>query len=112
MGLFAGVIAQKVMMAMGTFSNLNTFLSLRTLFLSSATHDCGDRAFGSDDYSCVDYSGGSYKLSGKTLSFRGNLNYADCGCNAAIYLVAMPRSGQRSDCDDFYCDANSGLQPQ
>ena len=31
---------------------------------------------------------------------------AGCGCNAAIYLVAMPQSSDPSTCHDFYCDAN------
>ena len=47
MGLFAGLIAQKAMMAMGTFSNRNTFLSLRTLFLSSATHASAKKSISS-----------------------------------------------------------------
>ena len=45
---------------------------------------CSEQAFGSDDYSCVDYEGGAYQLSGKELVFDVELDYVDCGCNAAL----------------------------
>ena len=44
-----------------------------------------------DDYDCVDYAGGAYKLAGKTLKYTVDLSSAGCGSNAAIYMVAMPQ---------------------
>ena len=58
------------------------------------------------DYECVEYSAGAVSLAGKTLSFEVDLSGAGCGCNAAIYLVAMPQNADPSTCHDFYCDAN------
>jgi len=44
-------------------------------------------------------------LFGKTLRYTVDLSGAGCGCNAALYLVALPRSTSASECSDYYCDA-------
>ena len=66
----------------------------------------GDREFGSQDYSCVDYGAGAIVFSGQTLTYDVDLSNDGCGCNAALYLVSMPQSKNASTCSDFYCDAN------
>ena len=69
---------------------------------------CGGDAFRADsDYACVDYRSGVMRLSGTTLSFTVDLSDANCGCNAAIYLVAMGGNPEPTVCKDRYCDANS-----
>jgi len=67
---------------------------------------CARRSFG-DSYKCVDYAAGAYQLAGRTLSFSLDLSAATCGCNAAIYLVAMPQNDDATSCGDYYCDANA-----
>lgn len=81
----------------------------RTYMLADgvAAEACDGIDFGDDDYSCVDYARGAYHLAGKELSFAVELDYADCGCNAAVYLVAMAQNPDPTICKDYYCDANS-----
>ena len=67
---------------------------------------CAGRQHG-DDYDCVDYAGGAYKLAGKTLKYTVDLSSAGCGSNAAIYMVAMPQQHSATHCADHYCDANA-----
>lgn len=45
-------------------------------------------------------------LLGRSLTFTVDLKGAGCGCNAAFYLVSMQQNRQKSDCHDYYCDAN------
>jgi len=47
------------------------------------------------------------KLLGRKFSYTTNLFGAQCGCNAALYLVSMSRNTRPTDCSDYYCDANS-----
>jgi len=47
------------------------------------------------------------KLLGRKFSYTTNLFGAQCGCNAALYLVSMSRNTRPSTCSDYYCDANS-----
>ena len=42
------------------------------------------------------YSG--LNLLGKRISWTTYLNGADCGCNAAVYLVSLPQNPEVSDC--------------
>ena len=67
-------------------------------YLSSS---CGPP--GSYDHS----SYAKFNLLGKRFSYTVDLSAADCGCNAALYLVSMAQNDQPSLCDDYYCDANS-----
>lgn len=49
----------------------------------------------------------SMKLLGKRIQYTTDLSGAGCGCNAALYLVAMAQNTELSGCGDYYCDANS-----
>ena len=60
-----------------------------------------------DSYRCVDYRKDAMFLAGRTLSFDVDLSGASCGCNAAVYLVAMPQSTDNTICGDSYCDATA-----
>lgn len=46
-----------------------------------------------------------FQLLGKTMRYSTNLKGAGCGCNAALYLVSMPRNAKQGKCSDYYCDA-------
>ena len=92
----------------GSSGGLDVIFNSRSYLLAdaAAADACGGRMLGGD-FGCVDYQGGAYKLAGQTLSMTLDLSGAECGCNAAIYLVAMPQSRARGDCGDQYCDANA-----
>jgi len=54
----------------------------------------------------------NFSLLDRTLSYTVDLSQANCGCNAALYLIRMPayNSGGNPDptkCGDYYCDANN-----
>jgi len=84
-----------------------TFDSRSYLLTDPEAHrHCEGALFGSSAYGCVDYGAGSSVVAGATLSFTVDLSRASCGCNAALYLVAMPTSTDMSTCGDRYCDAN------
>lgn len=69
----------------------------RAYFASSCNTSGGD--FHRDEYL-------SLKLLGKTLRYTVDLSGAGCGCNAALYLTALPHSREPSKCEDYYCDAS------
>lgn len=71
-----------------------------------AAEECEEQPLGGN-FLCVDFKAGAYELAGKTLSLTLDLSNADCGCNAAVYLVGMPDSRKAGDCGDRYCDANA-----
>ena len=65
-------------------------------------------------YSCAegDYTRTRYAsvpLLGRTLSLTVDISSAECGCNAAWYLVSMAQNtASPGMCDgDFYCDASN-----
>jgi len=74
------------------------------------TTTMGSRAYFADSCTAGTYDNKQYtafQLLGKTLHYNVDLSAADCGCNSALYLVSMRQNDQQSDCNDFYCDANS-----
>ena len=83
--------------------SLDVLFNSRSYIMSDAAagEACGGEVHGGD-FSCVNYAAGAFKLAGKTLSMTLDLSSADCGCNAAIYLVAMPQSPSKGDCGDRY----------
>lgn len=89
---------------------LDVLFNSRSYLLASADAvdgaSCQHQNFVGGRSDCVDYETGAYKLAGKTLSMTLDLSSAECGCNAAIYLVGMPQLEKRGDCDG-YCDANA-----
>lgn len=91
-------------------SGIDVRFNSRTYLLANeGSHTCGTRrAFGDGkNYSCVDYQSGAYKLAGQTLSFTIDLSGSGCGCNIAVYAVAMPQNADPTVCRDHYCDANN-----
>jgi len=57
------------------------------------------------------YKGTLPPLLDKTIAYTVDLSQANCACNAALYLVAMPAINSSSQpdptkCGDYYCDAN------
>lgn len=92
--------------AEGRRAHIDVRFNSRSYALAEYNGHCKGSSIG-DRYTCVDYQRGAMFLSGKTLSLTIDLAQAGCGCNAAIYLVAMPQNLMPTDCKDYYCDANS-----
>jgi hypothetical protein len=70
----------------------------------------GGRAYFADVCTAGTYDASDYlslNLLGKTISYTTDLSKAECGCNAAFYLTSMRQHGRKSECGDFYCDANN-----
>lgn len=92
--------------AVGPQNQIEVRFNSRSYVLSEYNGQCRTSSIG-DRYTCVDYQKGALFLAGKTLSFTLDLSQAGCGCNAAVYLVAMPQNLNPTACGDYYCDANS-----
>jgi len=63
-------------------------------------HECSVGVYKREDYLGLN-------LLGKTLRYTTDLSTTTCGCNAAVYLLSMKQNTNRSECGDFYCDANN-----
>lgn len=61
---------------------------------------CSEGSYNSSQYTAL-------KLLGKRMKYIVDLSGAGCGCNVALYLTSLAQNQQKSDCLDFYCDANS-----
>eukprot|EP00966_Prymnesium_polylepis_P179430 4154170-Prymnesium_polylepis.1 len=92
--------------ASGPNGELEVRFNSRSYVLTEYNGRCEGSRLG-DSYTCVDYRKGAMFLPGKTLSMTLDLSGAGCGCNAAVYLVAMPQNLNPTRCHDYYCDANS-----
>jgi hypothetical protein len=63
---------------------------------------------GEDPRSHDDVHYARWPLLGKRFSFTIDLSGAECGCNAAVYLVSMADNRRPGTCGgDYYCDASS-----
>jgi len=71
------------------------WMSGRTYFAESCSED---------SYEAVEYK--ALPLLGRTIKWTIDLNGAGCGCNAAVYLTSLAQNTKKSDCSDYYCDAN------
>jgi hypothetical protein len=92
----------------GPLGSLEVPLNTRSYLLGDGYDgSCISKRLGVDGYECVDYRKGAMQLAGQSLSFDVDLSWTTCGCNAAVYLVAMPQSDEPNVCGDFYCDSNS-----
>merc|ERR1719468_793878 len=56
-------------------------------------------------YNHTDYV--ALPLLGRVMTFTVDLSNVGCGCNAAFYLTNLHQNSELSDCEDYYCDANS-----
>jgi hypothetical protein len=68
------------------------------------------RAYFADKCTAGEYNNEDYlalNLLGKTMSFSADVSGAGCGCNAAFYLTSMHQNSKKSECQDYYCDANA-----
>jgi hypothetical protein len=84
--------AQKVEVQDGA---IVAWMSGRTYFADSCSEE---------SYEAVEYK--ALPLLGRTIKWTIDLNGAGCGCNAAVYLTSLAQNTKKSDCDDYYCDAN------
>merc|ERR550525_480647 len=70
----------------------------------------GGRIYFAESCSRGDYDNSEYlalQLLGKRISYTTDMSGAGCGCNVGFYLVSMRQNENPSDCEDYYCDANS-----
>jgi len=49
----------------------------------------------------------AFNLLGKRMRYTTDMSELGCGCNAAFYLTNLHQNKHKSECDDFYCDANN-----
>lgn len=72
--------------------------------------EIGSRTYFADGCTAGVYEREQYlalDLRGKTLSYTTDFSKAGCGCNAAFYLASLHQNRRKSDCHDYYCDANN-----
>jgi len=70
----------------------------------------GSRAYFANDCQAGSYNHTHYlglNLLGKTMRYMADLSGLGCGCNAAFYLTNMRQNAHKSECLDYYCDANN-----
>jgi len=70
----------------------------------------GSRAYFADACTAGVYDHNQYvalKLLGKKMRYSLDVSGAGCGCNAAFYLTSMRQNPHKSQCSDYYCDANN-----
>jgi hypothetical protein len=96
-----------------TSTGWNTSLGIRRVDISPTqeilTHR-ESRVYFADTCNDGEYDPSKYmrlNLLNKTLRYRSDLSGAGCGCNAAFYLTSMGHNPNRSECFDYYCDANN-----
>ncbi|CAK0826826.1 unnamed protein product, partial [Prorocentrum cordatum] len=87
-----GDAAQKVEVQDGA---VVAWMSGRTYFAESCSEE---------SYEAVQYK--ALSLLGRTIKWTVDLNGAGCGCNAAVYLTSLAQNTKKSECSDYYCDAN------
>ena len=83
----------------GTISGSGTSLTVQGNVRTYWVKDVNQHSWSSIDYNTLN-------LAGKSLSFTADYSRVGCGCNAALYLVAMPSKGHGNN--SGYCDIQAG----
>jgi len=83
----------------GTISGSGTSLTVQGNVRTYWVKDVSQHSWSSIEYNTL-------HLAGKSLTFTADYSRVGCGCNAALYLVAMPQRGQGNN--SGYCDIQAG----
>jgi len=67
---------------------------------ASFAHSCTAGTYHRDEYVAL-------MLLGKTLKYSTDISATGCGCSAALSLLPLRQSSDRSQCSDYYCDASN-----